>query len=82
MQLLARVTAASAVATSLLIHAGVATAAVPTNDQFGSAQLLVGSSASAPGSNLDASKETGEPNHRARADAETYDAIHRVKVKR
>jgi hypothetical protein len=44
----------------------VASAARPANDDFAAAQPLVGETASADGSNVDATKETGEPNHARR----------------
>ncbi len=37
--------------------------APPANDNFASAVTLTGTSASVPGTNLNATKETGEPNH-------------------
>jgi hypothetical protein len=39
------------------------TNAPPTNDNFASAATLTGSSTSATGTNVNATKETGEPNH-------------------
>src|SRR5207244_978502 len=36
---------------------------VPSNDNFANAQLISGNSGTVIGSNLNASKETGEPNH-------------------
>jgi hypothetical protein len=39
--------------------------APPGNDNFGNAWILSGCSGSVPGTNLNASKETGEPNHLA-----------------
>lgn len=42
-----------------------ATTAAPTNDNFAGAKLLAGSSGSVNGTNVDATKEAGEPSHAA-----------------
>ena len=39
----------------------------PTNDDFANAQALVGPNATATGTNVDATKETGEPDHAGQA---------------
>jgi hypothetical protein len=62
-RLLARLIAAPAV-TLLLVCAPAASAAPPANDLFASAELVTGSSVTASGTTVDASKETAEPNHR------------------
>src|SRR6266571_982283 len=50
----------------ILVVVGIATtaasAAAPANDNFASAQVLSGPSGSVTGSNVDATKEAGEPN--------------------
>jgi hypothetical protein len=46
---------------------GTAAAAAPDNDNFASAAELQGREASASGTNKDATKEAGEPNHAAKA---------------
>jgi hypothetical protein len=48
----------------LLAVPGRALAAPPPNDAFAAAELLTGTTATASGSNREATKETGEPNHR------------------
>jgi hypothetical protein len=45
------------------LFVSAAQAAPPANDAFAAAQLLVGASGSATGTNLEATKEPGEPNH-------------------
>src|SRR5688572_21206811 len=46
-----------------LASAGPASAAAPANDAFAAAELLTGDSATTTGTNVEATKETGEPNH-------------------
>src|SRR4051812_46610388 len=51
------------VAVLLLALPTRAFAAPPPNDAFAAAELLTGPTATASGSNAEATKETGEPNH-------------------
>jgi hypothetical protein len=60
---MARITLLLSVALSALVLAAPASAAPPVNDSFAAAELLEGSSDSATGTTVDATKETGEPNH-------------------
>lgn len=46
-----------------LLLAGASGAAAPSNDQFSAANVLLPSSGSRNGTNVDATKEAGEPNH-------------------
>jgi hypothetical protein len=56
---------APAVFAAVLVLAAPASAAPPANDLFASAELVTGSSASISATNAEATKETGEPNHRS-----------------
>lgn len=51
------------VALFLARAAGPAHAAPPANDNFASAQVITGPSGAVAGTNVEATKETGEPNH-------------------
>jgi hypothetical protein len=46
-----------------LVMPAAAQAAPPANDLFAAAQVLTGEAATATGTNVEATKETGEPNH-------------------
>ncbi|MEY2463339.1 MAG: hypothetical protein QOH64_1477, partial [Acidimicrobiaceae bacterium] len=50
-------------ACTLLALPGAALAVPPANDAFVSAELLTGATATSTGTNVEATKETGEPNH-------------------
>lgn len=59
----ARLAALGVTAFAAFVLAGTAAALAPDNDAFADATALTGRTAFASGSNVDATKETGEPNH-------------------
>lgn len=50
---------------SVVLHLPISALPLPTNDNFANAVVLAGSNVAVTGSNLTATKETGEPNHAA-----------------
>ena len=59
----ARLAALGATAFAAFALAGTAAALAPDNNAFAAATALTGRTAFASGSNVDATKETGEPDH-------------------
>ena len=53
----------TAMGVALLLASGVAHAASPANDNFANSQQITGANATLSGTNVDATKEDGEPNH-------------------
>ncbi|HKP18226.1 MAG TPA: metallophosphoesterase [Gaiellaceae bacterium] len=54
---------ALAIAATGLLAAGASSAAAPSNDSFSAAAVLTAATGSRDGSNVEATKEAGEPNH-------------------
>jgi hypothetical protein len=59
----ARLTALLAIGVTALVFAATASASAPANDAFASRQTVSGASGTATGTNVGASRESGEPHH-------------------